>query len=447
MSVFAYQRGRLMAEGLPVEGLARRFGTPLYIYSLSHVLDNYRRLTDAFAGLDHRICYSMKANANLALLAALAREGCGFDIVSGGELHRVLAAGADPGTVIFAGVGKTETEIAYALRKGIHMFNIESWPEAVAIHRVAAKLGKRAKVDFRINPDVQAGAHKKISTAHKASKFGLPYHETLGLFRKAKALRRLDVTGIHFHIGSQITELEPFVDAARRALELIRRLRAHGYNIRTLNLGGGLGINYHGEDAKTPEQYAAALRPILTGSGLTLYFEPGRYFVGNAGILVTTVTYVKQTRWKDFVIVDAAMNDLIRPSLYEAWHGIIPLRQVKRVSKVVDVVGPICESGDYLAQDRRLPLPKAGERLAVLSAGAYGMVMASNYNQRGRAAEVLVYGKRAWLTRRRETWDDLLRGESIPQALRVGKGRPALSTRGTPEGGRSGVWDRPAKRV
>jgi diaminopimelate decarboxylase len=419
-SEFAYKNGVLHAEGVSLDQLARQHGTPLYVYSLTHVLENFRRLNAAFAGTDHLVCFSMKANANLGLLAALARAGCGFDIVSGGELHRVLAAGADPQKVIFAGVGKTDHEIAYALKQGIFMFNIESWPEAEAINRVAAKLGKRVKVDFRINPDVQAGAHKKISTAHKASKFGLPYHETLSLFKRAKALKQLDVTGIHLHIGSQIIALKPFVDAAKRALDLVAQLRKAGHAVRTLNMGGGLGIDYNGEDFKSPEQYAQALLPLFKGSGLKLLFEPGRYFVGNAGALVTEVVYVKETRWKDFVIVDAAMNDLIRPSLYEAYHRIVPVKKASgRKVRTVDVVGPICESGDFLAQDRKLPLPKQGERLAVLSAGAYGMVMASNYNQRGRAAEVLVQGKQAWVTRKRESWDDLLRGESIPAALKV----------------------------
>jgi diaminopimelate decarboxylase len=423
---FTYKRGVLHAEGVSVEALAAAHGTPLYVYSLGHVLDKYRRLTAAFKGVDHRVCFSMKANSNLGLLSALAREGCGFDIVSGGELHRVLKAGADLSSVIFAGVGKTDAEMAYAIKQGIHMFNIESWPEAEALNRVAGRLGKRVKVDFRINPDVQAGGHKKISTAHKASKFGLPYHETLSLFTRAKALKHLAVTGIHLHIGSQITELEPFVAAARRALALVAQLRKAGFTVSTLNMGGGLGIVYRKDKAKSPEQYAAALKPLFVGSGLTLLFEPGRYFVGNAGILVTETIFVKETRWKDFVIVDAAMNDLIRPSLYEAWHGIIPVRKsAGRKARTVDVVGPICESGDYLAQDRSMPLPKQGELLAVQSAGAYGMVMASNYNQRGRAAEVLVQGSKSWLTRKRETWDDLLRGESVPKELKAKKGRKA----------------------
>jgi diaminopimelate decarboxylase len=423
MNAFTTKSGVLHAEGVNIASLAKRYGTPLYVYSLNHVLENYQRLSQAFTGLDHLVCFSMKANANLGILAALAKAGCGFDIVSGGELNRVLAAGGDPKKIIFAGVGKTDVEIAYALKQGIFMFNIESWPEAEAINRVAGKLKKKVKVDFRINPDVQAGAHKKISTAHKASKFGLPYHEASSLFRRAKDLRNLEVTGIHLHIGSQITELKPFVAAAKRALVLVQQLRREGHRVKTLNMGGGLGIMYANEDAKSPEQYAQALLPLFKDQGLKLLFEPGRYFVGNAGILVTEVVYVKESAWKDFVIVDAAMNDLIRPSLYEAYHGIVPVRIAKKKGKLttVDIVGPVCESGDFLAQDRKLNLPRKGDLLAVQSAGAYGMVMASNYNQRGRAAEILVSGKQHWLTRKRETWSDLLRGESIPAPFKPKK--------------------------
>ncbi len=417
---FAHRGGVLRAEGVSVEALARRHGTPLYVTSLGHFLERYRRLDRAFAGIPHRVFFSMKANANLGLLAALAREGCGFDIVSGGELHRLRAVGADPAGVLFAGVGKTDAEMEAAARAGILMFNIESWPEAEALERVARRLGRRVRADFRINPDVRAGAHAKISTAHKASKFGLPYHQAPDLFRRARALRHLDVTGIHLHIGSQITEVAPFVAAAKRAVELVRVLRAQGHRVTTLNLGGGLGIDYAGERPATPEAYAAALRPVLEGADLELFLEPGRFLVGNAGVLVCRVLYVKETRWKDFVIVDAAMNDLIRPSLYEAWHGILPVRPRPGARRRrVDVVGPVCESGDYLAQDRLLSVPEPGDLLAVRSAGAYGMVMASNYNQRGRAAEVLVSGARHWVTRRRETWDDLLRGESVPEELRL----------------------------
>jgi diaminopimelate decarboxylase len=426
VNAFTYKKGILHAEGVSVEALARAHGTPLYVYSLGHVLERYRRLSAAFAGLDHLICYSMKANANLGILAALAAEGSGFDIVSGGELHRLVRAGISPSRVIFAGVGKTDAEIDYAIRRGIHMFNIESWPEALVLDAAARRLKRRIKVDFRINPDVEAGAHRKISTARKSSKFGLPYHATLDLFRRARALRHLEVTGIHLHIGSQITELKPFVAAAKRALDLVDRLRAAGFVVATLNMGGGLGIDYHGENAKSPEQYAAALKPLIAGKGLRLILEPGRYLVGNAGILVAETVVMKETAWKDFVIVDAGMNDLLRPSLYEAWHGVLPVRRAAggRV-KTVDVVGPICESGDFLALDRRMALPKKGDLLAMASAGAYGMVMASNYCQRGRAAEVLVRGRQSWLTRRRESWDDLLRGEKVPAALKAKRARNA----------------------
>jgi diaminopimelate decarboxylase len=424
MPDFSVKNNVLHAEGVSVEALAKRHQTPLFVYSLTHVLEKYRRLTTAFAGLDHQVYFSMKANANLGILSALAKEGCGFDIVSGGELHRLLKVGVDPKKVIFAGVGKTDAEIAYAIKNGILMFNIESWPEAEAINRVAGKLKKKVKVDFRINPDVDAKTHRHISTAKKSSKFGLPYHETNSLFSRARGLKNLEVTGIHLHIGSQITDLKPFVAAAKKALALVKQLRAQGHSVRTLNMGGGLGIVYDKEDAKSPEQYAQALLPLFKGQGLKLLFEPGRYFVGNAGILVTKVIYVKKTAWKDFVIVDAAMNDLIRPSFYEAYHNIVPVRKGgKGKLSTVDVVGPVCESGDFLAQDRKIPLPKEGDLLAVESAGAYGMVMASNYNQRGRAAEVLVQGKRAWLTRKRESLNDLLRGESVPSELKVKKGK------------------------
>jgi diaminopimelate decarboxylase len=426
-TAFPRIKGALYAEGVSVEALAEKYGTPLYVYSLGHVLDQYRRLTAAFAPLDHLVCYSLKANASLGLLGPLAAEGCGFDIVSGGELHRVLKAGGDPSKVIFAGVGKTESELEFAVRRGIYMFNIESWPEAELLDSVAKRLRKKVRADFRINPEVEAGAHHKISTARKTSKFGLPHQETLALFKRAAGLRNLEITGIHLHIGSQITELAPFKAATSRALDLIGRLRKSGFKVETLNLGGGLGIVYDREAAKTPEEYAAALLPMLKDARVKVILEPGRSFVGNAGVLVAKVQYVKETRWKDFVIVDAAMNDLIRPSLYEAYHAVEPVREpTGRKKGTYDVVGPICESGDFLAQGRRLAEPRRGELLAVRSAGAYGMAMASNYNQRGRAAEVVVSGSKHWLTRRRETWDDLLRGESLPpsSATRAKGGKP-----------------------
>jgi diaminopimelate decarboxylase len=419
MEAFRYKNKDLFAEKVPVAALAKRYGTPLYVYSLNHVLDNYRSLDRAFRGLDHLICFSMKANSTLALLGALAKEGSGFDIVSGGELYRLQRAGADMGKVIFAGVGKTASEIEQAIRAGILMFNIESWPEAELINAIALRLKRRVKVDFRINPNVDAKTHAYISTGKKENKFGMPIYMAADLFSGARKLQNLDVTGIHLHIGSQITRMGPFVQAARKAVSLIRQLRQAGHVIHTLNLGGGIGILYDREKPITPAQFAKALIPLLAKERIRLLLEPGRFMVGNAGILVTEVQYIKESKWKDFVIVDAAMNDLIRPSFYDAYHEIVPVhRQSGGKKRRVDVVGPICESGDFLAKDRTMGLPSAGDLLALRSAGAYGFVMASNYNSRGRAAEILVDGSRVSVARRRETNADLVRGESVPAYLR-----------------------------
>jgi diaminopimelate decarboxylase len=419
MEAFRYKNNELYAENVAVSKLARQYGTPLYVYSLNHVLENYRSLDRAFKGLEHLICFSMKANSTLALLAALAKEGSGFDIVSSGELYRLQKAGADMKKVIFAGVGKTKEEIRYAIQAGIFMFNIESWPEAERINAIAASLGKRVKVDFRINPDVDAKTHAYISTGKKENKFGMPIFMAGQLFAGARRLSHLDVTGIHLHIGSQITQIGPFVQAAKKAVGLIRELRLKGHQVRTLNLGGGIGILYENEKPITVAQFAKALIPVLAKEGIRLLLEPGRFVVGNAGILVTEVQYIKESKWKDFVIVDAAMNDLIRPSFYDAYHEIIPLRQGRGGQvKKVDVVGPICESGDFLAKDRKMALPMEGDLLALRSAGAYGFVMASNYNSRGRAAEILVDKGKASVARKRETHADLIRGESVPAYLR-----------------------------
>jgi diaminopimelate decarboxylase len=418
MEAFQYRKKELYAEKVSLTKLARQYGTPLYVYSLNHVLENFRGLDEAFDGMDHLICFSMKANSNLGLLAALAAEGSGFDIVSSGELYRLKKAGADMKKVIFAGVGKTEAEIRDAIASGIFMFNIESWPEAERINRLAGEAGRRVKVDFRINPNVDAKTHAYISTGKKENKFGMPIYMTKELFRRARALRHLEVTGIHLHIGSQITQMGPFVQAAKKALRLVEELRAAGYGIQTLNLGGGIGILYHKEKPISPKEFAKALMPLFQGKGLRLLLEPGRYMVGNAGLLLTEVQYIKESDWKNFVIVDAAMNDLIRPSFYDAYHEILPVKQSKgRKTAIVDVVGPICESGDFLAKDRRMALPEEGELLALRSAGAYGFVMASNYNSRGRAPEILVDGSKAFLVRERESHADLLRGEHIPKGL------------------------------
>jgi diaminopimelate decarboxylase len=422
MEAFHYKNNQLFAENVPVAKLAKQYGTPLYVYSLNHVLENYRSLDRAFKGLDHLICFSMKANSTLALLAALAKEGSGFDIVSGGELYRLQKAGADLGKVIFAGVGKTVEEIETAIKAGIFMFNIESWPEAERINAIAARLGKKVKVDFRINPNVDAKTHAYISTGKKDNKFGMPIYLADELFQGSRRLSHLQVTGIHLHIGSQITQMGPFVQAARKAVALIRQLRAQGYAVETLNLGGGIGILYHNEKPISVAQFAKALIPILKNERIKLLLEPGRFMVGNAGLLVTEVQYIKESKWKDFVIVDAAMNDLIRPSFYDAYHEIVPvLKRARGKARKVDVVGPICESGDFLAKDRLMPLPAGGELLALKSAGAYGFVMASNYNSRGRAAEILVDKAKVTVARKRETNADLVRGESVPAYLRPKK--------------------------
>ena len=419
MEAFRYKKGVLHAENVSLDSLARRFGTPLYVYSLNHVLENFRKLDKAFDGQDHLLCFSMKANSSLALLAALAKEGCGFDIVSGGELYRLQRAGVDMKKVIFAGVGKTVTEISQAIQAGIFMFNIESWPEALRINAVAKLLNKKVKVDFRINPSVDAKTHAYISTGKKENKFGLPIYMASELFEGARKLSHVQVTGIHLHIGSQITQIGPFVQAAKKAVALVRQLRAQGFPIQTVNMGGGIGIVYDRETAITVERFAKALIGVFKNEGVKLLLEPGRYMVGNAGVLLTEVQYIKESKWKDFVIVDAAMNDLIRPSLYEAFHAIEPVLQKRgRRVKKVDVVGPVCESGDFLAKDRKMGLPESGEFLAVRSAGAYGFVMASNYNSRGRAAEILVDKSKVSVARKRESYADLLRGEAVPAYLR-----------------------------
>ena len=418
MDEFGYRGSRLFCEDVDLETVASGAGTPTYVYSLGTILGHYRRLEKAFAGVDHLVCFSMKANSNLAVLAALAREGCGFDIVSGGELYRLKKAGADMSKVIFAGVGKTSEEIGAALKAGISMFNIESWPEAERINRLAGAMGRRARVDFRLNPDVDAHTHAYITTGRSENKFGMPMADAARLFRGAGRLKNLQVTGIHLHIGSQITQVKPYLEAVEKAGRLIADLRRRGHAVSTLNLGGGLGIIYNREAPATADQFAAAVLPRVKGLGVKLLLEPGRFIVGNGGVLLTKVLYLKRSRSKTFVIVDSAMNDLIRPSLYDAYHEILPLRRGSRSpARKVDVVGPVCESGDFLAKGRRMPLPAQDQYLALRSAGAYGFVMSSNYNSRPRAAEVLVHGGRWQVVRRRERQQDLVLGETIPAYL------------------------------
>jgi diaminopimelate decarboxylase len=416
----------MCCEGVPLRRIAGAVGTPTFVYSLGTILHHYRRLTEAFAGTPTEICYSVKANGNLAILSALAREGSGFDIVSSGELYRVRRAGGDVGRVVFAGVGKTDDEIAMALRAGIRMFNVESWPEAERINAVAGAAGKTARVAFRLNPDVDAHTHAHITTGKSENKFGLPIDEAPALFDAARRrFASLQATGIHMHIGSQITEVGPYRQALRKGIAAVRALRGRGHVIRSLNLGGGLGIVYDKETPATAQQFAATILPMLRGLDLELLLEPGRFIVGNAGVLIARVIYVKEAGRKTFAIVDGGMNDLIRPSLYSAYHQVLPMRQApgRKVRRSVDVVGPICESADFLAKDRRIATPRSGEYVIVRSTGAFGFVMSSNYNARPRAAEVLVKGSRWDVVRRRETHADLVRGETIPAFAATRPGR------------------------
>jgi diaminopimelate decarboxylase len=419
MNHFNYQGGELCAEDVPLEKLAAEVGTPCYVYSSATLRRHYRVFDEAFAAAPHLVCYSVKANSNLAVLRLFAREGCGFDIVSGGELFRARRAGADPAKIVFSGIGKTRDEMAYALREGILAFNVESAAELDLLDEVAAAVGRKAPVSLRVNPDVDPKTHPYISTGMKKSKFGIEIRRAAEQYERARSLPHLEVVGVDCHIGSQLTDVAPFRDALARVRGLILDLRARGFDIRYLDFGGGLGITYADEEPPSPKDYAEALlRDGIEKLGVKLLLEPGRVLVGNAGILLTRVLFLKDTETKKFVIVDGAMNDLIRPSLYGAFQRIDPVRQSDRASAIVDVVGPVCESGDFLAKDRELPAVLPGELLAVRSAGAYGFVMASNYNTRPRAAEVLVDGSTYHVVRARETLDDLVRGETIPETLR-----------------------------
>lgn len=418
MNFFQYRNDELHAEEVPIARIAAEVGTPCYLYSLATLRRHYRVFDEAFRAVPHVICYSMKANSNLAVVRAFACEGSGFDIVSGGELQRALRAGADPRKIVFSGVGKTREEMASALREGILAFNVESPEELDALDAVAASVGRKAPVALRVNPDVDPRTHPYISTGMKKNKFGIDIRAALDEYEHARRLPHVEVVGVDCHIGSQLTEVAPFADALARVRELVLELRRRGFVLHILDFGGGLGITYNEETPPEPHEYAAAVLHGLGGLDLTLLLEPGRVLVGNAGILVTRVLYRKNAEAKKFVIVDAAMNDLIRPSLYGAYQQIEPVVRSERPTAVVDVVGPICESGDFLARDRELPEVGPGDLLAVRGAGAYGFAMASNYNTRPRAAEVLVDGERFSVVRQRETFEDLVRGESIPDFLR-----------------------------
>ncbi len=409
---FAYRDGALYAEEVALEHVAQRFGTPCYVYSRAAIESAYREFERALAGRRALVCYSVKANSNLAVLALMARLGAGFDIVSGGELLRVLAAGADPHKVVFSGVGKTQAEIAHALEAEILCLNVESEAELATVNAVAGRLRKRAPVALRVNPDVDARTHPYISTGLKQSKFGVAHAEAERLYRVAAGLAHLELVGIGCHIGSQLMRAAPYVDAAERLLALVERLEADGIALGHIDLGGGFGIRYREESPEPVSAFLEGALGVLAGRKERLLVDPGRAIVGNAGALLTRVEYVKPGEGRNFLVVDAAMNDLLRPALYDAWHEVRPAREAPSGSAQVlyDVVGPVCESGDFLARDRRLAA-RAGDLLAIMSAGAYGMAMSSNYNSRPRAAEVLIEGSEARLVRERETLEHLLARE------------------------------------
>jgi len=419
MHNFEYRQGEFYCEQVPVSRIAKEVGTPCYIYSHATLIRHFHAYDGAFKNIPHIVAFAMKANSNLAILRLMAKEGSGVDIVSGGELFRALKAGVPPGKIVFAGVGKDAGEIAEALKADILMFNVESSAEIRAINDVAASIGKKARIALRINPDVDPKTHPYISTGMKKSKFGIAADRALEEYKMAASLSHIEVVGVHAHIGSQLTEVTPFVDSLKKVVGLIGTLKAQGINIRYLNIGGGLGITYSEEKPPLPQDLADAISPIISDLGLTLVMEPGRVIVGNAGILVTKALYLKEGEAKSFVIVDAAMNDLIRPSLYGAYHEIKPVNEEAghRAKQQVDIVGPVCESGDFLAKDRLLASVKPGELLAVMSAGAYGFVMASNYNSRPRVPEVLVKGGEIHVIRERETYEDLVKRETIPAFL------------------------------
>jgi diaminopimelate decarboxylase len=427
MHEFRYVRGALHCEGVSLETLARRFGTPLYVYSQRTLENRLRELTAALAPLDPLVCYAVKANSNLAVLGTFARLGTGFDVVSAGELARVLAAGGDPARCVFAGVAKTEAEIEYALRQGIYCFNAESEPELVRINALAARLKMQAPVAVRVNPNVDAHTHAKITTGTYENKFGIALEDVPGVYARAAKLKHLRLRGVQMHIGSQLTTATPFRRAVERVAPLVAELAAR-HRLEFFSIGGGLGIVYDpalasggaawwrsaaGRRFLTPARYAAAVVPPLRRLGLKILLEPGRFLVGNAGVLLTRVEYIKQTARKRFVIVDAAMNDLIRPAFYDAYHEIVPLRRARGTPARADVVGGICESGDYFAKDRPLPPVREGDYLALLSAGAYGSVMGSNYNTRPLAAEVLVRGRQAEVVRARQPREAIWQGERL----------------------------------
>ncbi len=417
MHDFQYRGEDLFCEDFPIQTIAKEVGTPFYLYSLNTLENHFHAFNNAFAMVDHLVCFSAKANSNIAILRVFIRHGGGVDVVSGGELFRATKAGARPDRIVYSGVGKRTDEIEYALELPILMFNVESAQELIAMDQIAGRMGTVAPVSLRVNPDVDPRTHPYVSTGLKKNKFGINIQKSMDEYILANTLPHTKVIGVSCHIGSQLTDVDPFVEAVQRVKELMGKLRGEGIHIRYIDLGGGLGITYQHEEPPHPREYAQALLREMTGLECTLILEPGRVIVGNAGILVTKVLYTKEGGEKNFIVVDAAMNDLIRPSLYGSYQRIQPVQQKERQEMVADVVGPICESGDFLAKDRKLSRVEPGELLAVMSAGAYGFSMASNYNSRPRAAEVLVAKDRFYIIREREDYDDLIKGEFIPNFL------------------------------
>ncbi len=415
---FQYKNGELYCEGVKVSAIAKKVGTPVYVYSHKTLVEHFCKIKAAFAEIDPIICFAMKANSNLAVLKALVNEGAGFDIVSGGELKKAKLVGADMKRIAFASVGKTDEEIIEAIKAGILLFNVESKPELVNINRIAAKFGKPVQVALRINPDIEAPTHAKISTGSLKNKFGIDLKSARQIFLEQKMYKNLKINGVHIHIGSQITKAAPFLTAIEKALAFIDEIEMDGIKIEYFDIGGGLGIIYKDETPQTAAQYAAKILPLLRGRKFKVLMEPGRFIVGNAGIFITTKLYLKDNGVKKFMIVDAGMNDLVRPSMYGAYHEIVPVKKTAVGQVTVDVVGPICESSDTFAYDRRLPNIHDGEFLAILSAGAYGYAMASNYNVRPRPAEVMVKGTAWAVVQDRETFKDLVAGARLPGFLK-----------------------------
>lgn len=417
MHEFKNKGNYLYCEGIKVLDLARKFGTPLYVYSYHTLIDHFMKLKNAFQEINPLICYSVKANSNLAILKALVDKGAGLDIVSGGELLRAVKIGCPPEKIVYASVGKTDKEIEEAIRRRILFFNVESVPELENINRISKKLNRVTQVAIRINPDVEPKTHKYITTGKITNKFGIDFKSATQIFLLRKALSNIRILGLHIHIGSQITTSQPYVAAISKMVDFIEKLRKKGIRLEYLNIGGGLGIIYDKETPQTAEKFARKVLSLLKKTGLKIILEPGRFIVGQAGVLVTKVLYIKSTPRKKFVIVDGGMNDLIRPALYDAYHQILPIRYTLnaiRSPEKVDVVGPICESADFFAKDRKLPKVKEGDYLAIMSAGAYGFSMSSNYNSRLRAEEVMVVKDKVFLIRKRETHQDLIHNEKVP---------------------------------